>query len=131
MTMPKMVPFTDEDALTIQRLEKAGPYEYFQPKDQAFTFKINGITMACVGYERFSNFAIAWMILAKDARNHPGVFWAIREMLETSSSMVGTMYIGVRKDWDKANRFAKWLKFAPTGDHFEANGYIYLLYVRS
>jgi len=130
MKIPEMVPFVDEDARTINRLKRAGDYEFFSPSGPAFTFKIDGIPMACVGYECLENKIVAWMILSRDAKKHPRVFWSIRGMLDTVVSRHGTVYIGVRRDWERARRFAEWLGFSETTTTAIHGGLKYLVYVR-
>jgi len=132
MTIPTIREFRDEDAQTILRFPQVDPYAPFEPTGPAFTLEAEGNILACVGYEAEEDVAKCWMILSPDSVKYPRVFWAMRSLLDEVFKIgykrVLTM---VSLDWPEAQRFIKWMKFAPIGTPiFCPDGRFYTVYER-
>lgn len=131
MTLPEMRHFelSDIDGMTPNTYIPS--FKTYHVGELDFTFTVNKEPVASCGVFKQSGLWFGWLVLSKDAQKHPRVFWAIKEMTKSVNRFTQKpLYIIVREDWYKANRFAGWLGFEKTKVRNEIGGLWYNIYIR-
>lgn len=140
MNLPQIRPFEPKDYLSIdsspERWFHGLPLEsdaLIHASGPSITGEIDGKIMFCAGIDDlWDGVGNIWLILADDARLHPGVFWALRRILNSRMKDYRRLSCVVKASWKEAKKFAEWFEFKKeaTMKKYGPNGEAYCLYAR-
>lgn len=143
MTLPDIRAFVPEDFGKIERAPEAAIRDWEEAGRQAVahwvagpavTAELGGEIMFCVGInERWAGVGEVWFVLSPKAAKHPGVFWALRTLIDQAHEKgYHRLQAAVDYRWWDSVRFAEWLGFKREGimRKFGSDGRNYLLYAR-